>query len=63
MTKLKFNIPPNKFREAYGLLEADDTPECDITITKVAPCREDPRYTVQISTSEENADYFRKIFA
>lgn len=54
-TTLHFKIPRTEIPGVFALMEADDTPTCELRIKKSnAGVRE-----IEIETEATNADYFR----
>lgn len=54
-TTLRFTIPRTKVPSVFALMEADNTPACELRIKKPnAGVRE-----IEIETEATNADYFR----
>lgn len=55
-TALRFTLPRTKIPSVYALLEADDTPPCELKIKKANK----GMHEIEIITDTTNAGYFRK---
>ena len=54
-TALHFTLPRPEIPGVYALLEADDTPPCEVVIRKANK----GMHEIEIKTETANADYFR----
>ncbi len=54
-TTLSFSVPRTEIPGVFALMEADDTPACELRIKKsnAGVCE------IEIATDEADADYFR----
>ena len=54
-TTLSFKVPRTEIPGVFALMEADNTPACELRIKKPNACVRE----IEIVTDEANADYFR----
>lgn len=54
--KLTFVVPRNEVGAIFGMMEAEDTPKCELRIKKPNACVRE----IEIITDRENTGYFRE---
>lgn len=54
-TALRFKLPRTEIPRVFALMEADDTPPCEVVIRKANK----GMHEIEIKTETANADYFR----